>query len=106
MSLTETVVHRDDSLVALDVRCTCAAGEHDEEETPPGLEVVLPLAGALVRRAGAMTSLVDAAWAYLAQPSTPHEIVHVSDGDRCVALAPTEVLADELSLDVRAASRS
>jgi AraC-like DNA-binding protein len=106
VSLTDTVVHRDDSLVTLDVRCTCAAGEHDEEETPPGFEVVLPLAGALVRRAGAMTSLVDAAWGYLAQPSTAHEIVHVSDGDRCVALAPTQVLADELGLDARAASAS
>lgn len=106
VSLTDTVVHGDDSLVALDVRCTCGAGGHDEEETPPWFEVVLPLAGALVRRAGAVTSPVDAAWGYITQPGTSHEIVHVSDGDRCVALAPTEVLADELGVDARAASRS
>jgi AraC-like DNA-binding protein len=106
VSLTDTVLHRDDSLVTLDIRCTSAAGDHDEEETPPGFEVVIPLAGALVRRAGAVTSLVDAACGYVARPRTSHEIVHVSEGDRCVALAPTEVLADELSLDVRAGPAS
>jgi AraC-like DNA-binding protein len=106
VSLTDTVVYRDDSLVTLDVRCTCAAGENDEEETPAGFEVVIPLAGALVRRAGAVTSPVDAAWGYVARPRTPHEIVHVTDGDRCIALAATEVLADELCLDIRAASTS
>lgn len=106
VSLTDTVVHRDDSLVTLDVRCTYAAGEQDEEETPAGFEVVVPLAGALVRRAGGVTSLVDATCGYVARPRTAHEIVHVTDGDRCIALAPTEVLADELCLDVRAASGS
>lgn len=43
--------------------------------------------------------LVDPAIGYVAGPATVQEIRHVSDGDRCIAVLPSERLADELGLD-------
>jgi len=103
MTLTSVLLHHDDSLTALDVRCTCSAGQHDEEVTAE-LEVVIPLTGALMRRAHGGSSLVDAAFGYVAPAAATQEITHLSDGDRCVAVAPAEVLVDELGLDADAAS--
>ena len=74
------------------------AGTVEEEETT-SFEVVVPLRGALRRHSGEGKSLVDAAIGYVAGPAMVQEIRHVSDGDRCVAVVPSERLADELGLD-------
>jgi AraC-like DNA-binding protein len=98
--LTTTPLHQDDSLRVFDVRCSCSAGEHDEEMTV-GVEVVLPVAGAFIRRASGGTSFVDAASGYVARPHATHEITHLTDGDRCIALEPSLPLVEELGLDRR-----
>ena len=91
-------LHRDESLSVLDVRCTCEAGRTDEEETS-SFELVLPLSGALRRRASTGgKSIVDAAFGYATRPGTAQEIAHLTDGDRCIAILPSEGLADELGL--------
>lgn len=91
---TSSVVFQSDDLQVLDVRCSCPVGHVDEEEHAV-FEVVLPTAGAYRRRGGA----VDATSAYVGVPGTEQTIEHVTDGDRCIALLPSAVLADELGLD-------
>lgn len=99
MTMTETVLYRDDLLVALDVRCRCHVGCHDEEEETDAFEVVLPLAGAFVRRTDRASTTVDAAFGYVARPASSQTITHLTAGDRCIAVQVTEVAADELGLD-------
>lgn len=98
MSRVATVLHQDDGLVVLDVRCAASAGSY-EEEVVAGFEIVLPLAGGLERRSQ-HTGVVDAAFGYTTHPGMGQAITHLSDGDRCVAVMPTEQTADELGLDV------
>ena len=102
MTLSSTVLFRDGSLEASEVRCSCPAGRRDEELTP-AFEAVFSLAGAFERRAGEGRSLVDAAFGYVTRPGVAHEITHVTDGDRCLVVSPDAVLADELGLDHRPA---
>lgn len=80
-----------------DVRCGCAAGHRDEEETADD-ELVVPLAGAFARRSAQGEALVDSGFGYVAHAGGSQEITHLTDGDRCVALQPSPDLADAIGL--------
>jgi AraC-like DNA-binding protein len=103
MTQTSTVLHSGGCLDVLDVRCGCASGHRDEEETA-GFELVVPLAGAFVRRSAQGEALVDSSFGYVAHAGGAQEITHVSDGDRCVALVPSPGVADAVGLGDGAAS--
>jgi hypothetical protein len=62
MAQTSTVLHSGGCLDVLDVRCGCASGHRDVEETA-GFELVVPLAGAFVRRSAHSEALVDSGFA-------------------------------------------
>lgn len=99
----ERLIFESSDLRVLDVRCFAPAG-HTADEESTDFEVVLPIAGAFSRRAGASTAVMDALAGYASAPGVEQRVVHASGGDRCLALLPSPRLADEMGLDTASAS--
>jgi AraC-like DNA-binding protein len=100
--LRATAIFHDEDLAVLDVRCACRRQTVDEEQSET-FELVLATSGAFERSSSGGEQFVDATSGYVTTPRNPQRIRHLSDGDRCLALIPSERLADEVGLDAAGA---